>query len=343
MPLVSVIIPVYNVEQYLDRCLNSIVNQTYKNLEIILVDDGSTDRSGMLCDAWAEADHRVKVIHKQNAGQGIARNDAMKLSAGKYIWFIDSDDYIENRTALSTLVEAAEREQAEIVVFGLRKIAADGTVFARYVPQVGARTYRGKEVQEEFLPEFICPDPNGNGERLFYMSSCVLMYSMEKIRQTGWQYVSEREIISEDVYSLLNLFDTINTVTVVPEDYYCYCANDSSSFSRKYTPNRYEKIRHFYLETVRLCERKKYSDDIIRRVTGPFLGYTIATLKQEAKAPVSFKERKDKVYEILSDPVLRQVVQQKKDDHQTWTRKLIFFLIRTKCYFACYLLFAFRP
>jgi hypothetical protein len=165
---------------------------------------------------------------------------------------------------------------------------------------------------------------------------------MEKIRETGWRYVSERTIISEDVFSLLNLFDTINTVTVVPEDYYCYCANDSTSFSRKYTPDRYQKIKYFYQETVKLCEKKKYSGDIIKRVTEPYLSYTVATLKQETKVPVSFKERKNKVYSILSDPVLRQVAQMKKGDRAIWSRKLIYFLIRKKCYFACYLLFVIK-
>ena len=338
-PKVTIVLPVYNVEKYLDRCIESLVNQTYKNLEIILVDDCSPDGSGRVCDEWAEQDARVRVIHKEvNEGQGIARNNALEIATGDYICFFDSDDYIESNTAISTLVEAAERELAEIVVFGLRNVNADGTIAARYIPKVGARTYRGREVQDEFLPEFVSPDPNGNGERLFYMSSCVLMYSMKKICQTGWRYVSERKIISEDVYSLLNLFDTINTVTVVPEDYYCYCANDSTSFSRKYTPNRYEKIKHFYLETIKLCEEKKYSYDIIKRVTEPYLSYTMATLKQETKAPYSLKERKNKVYAILKDPVLQQVACMKMGDCAIWSRKLIYFLIRNKCYFACHLL-----
>ena len=338
-PVVTIALPIYNVEKYLDRCIESLVNQTYQNIEIILVDDCSPDGSGRICDEWVKRDTRVRVIHKEvNEGQGIARNNALDIATGDYICFFDSDDYIESNTAIHTLVEAAESERAEIVVFGLRNVEADGTVVNRYVPKVGERTYRGREVQDEFLPEFVSPDPNGNGERMFYMSSCVLMYSMKKIRQTGWRYVSERKIISEDVYSLLNLFDAVNTVTVVPEDYYCYCANDSSSFSRKYMPNRYDRIKHFYLETVKLCEEKKYSDDIIKRVTEPYLSYTMATLKQETKAPVSLKERKNKVYMILKDPVLQRVAQMKLGDQAIWSRKLMYFLIRSKCYFMCYLL-----
>ena len=95
MPLISVIVPVYRVEKYLDRCLQSITEQTYRNLEIILVDDGSPDSSGAICDAWAEKDHRIRVIHKENAGAGAARNTGLDVATGEIVSMIDSDDYLE--------------------------------------------------------------------------------------------------------------------------------------------------------------------------------------------------------------------------------------------------------
>ena len=92
-PLVTIALPVYNVEKYLDRCVESLVNQTYRNLEIILVDDRSPDGSGRICDEWAKRDARIKVIHKEvNEGQGIARNNALDIATGEYICFFDSDD-----------------------------------------------------------------------------------------------------------------------------------------------------------------------------------------------------------------------------------------------------------
>ena len=94
-PLISVIVPVYKVEQYLDRCLQSIVNQTYKNLEIILVDDGSPDNCPQICDEWAKRDKRIKVIHTQNRGVSTARNIGIDVANGQYIGFVDSDDWIE--------------------------------------------------------------------------------------------------------------------------------------------------------------------------------------------------------------------------------------------------------
>ncbi len=97
MPLISVIVPVYMVEKYLDKCVESIVNQTYGNLEIILVDDGSPDQCGAVCDRWARKDRRIKVVHKQNGGLSDARNKGIECSRGEYLCFVDSDDYIEPR------------------------------------------------------------------------------------------------------------------------------------------------------------------------------------------------------------------------------------------------------
>ena len=94
-PLISVIVPVYNVEEYLPRCLDSIINQTYKNLEILLIDDGATDNSGKICDEYALKDNRIRVFHKENGGVSSARNLGLDNATGEYISFIDSDDYVE--------------------------------------------------------------------------------------------------------------------------------------------------------------------------------------------------------------------------------------------------------
>ena len=94
MDLISVIVPVYKVEKYLDKCVSSIVNQTYRNLEIILVDDGSPDNCGAMCDAWAKKDSRIRVIHKENGGGAQARNTGLSLASGQYIGFVDSDDFL---------------------------------------------------------------------------------------------------------------------------------------------------------------------------------------------------------------------------------------------------------
>jgi len=116
LPLVSIVIPVYNVEHYLCECLDSVIHQTYKNLEIILIDDGSTDSSGSICDKYAKEDERFLVIHKENAGQGIARNIGIDLAHGKYIIFLDSDDYWSLDT-VEKLCQLAERDTLQLLLF----------------------------------------------------------------------------------------------------------------------------------------------------------------------------------------------------------------------------------
>ena len=118
MELISIIVPVYKVEPYLDKCVRSIVEQTYKNLEIILVDDGSPDNCGAMCDAWASKDSRIRVIHKENGGAGLARNIAIDLAQGEFISFIDSDDYIEPHMyehLLSLMVEDVDIAECELL------------------------------------------------------------------------------------------------------------------------------------------------------------------------------------------------------------------------------------
>ena len=96
--IISIIVPCYNVEKYIERCVTSLVNQTYTNIEIILVDDGSTDSTGELCDNYEKADNRIKVIHKKNGGLSDARNAGMKVAIGNYFFFVDSDDFISTDT-----------------------------------------------------------------------------------------------------------------------------------------------------------------------------------------------------------------------------------------------------
>ena len=116
MELVSIVVPIYKVEQYLERCVQSICNQTYPKLEIILVDDGSPDQCGELCEMYAKKDERIRVVHKENGGLSDARNEGVKYATGKYILFVDSDDYIAEDLVEKT-VEVAETQNCDIVLF----------------------------------------------------------------------------------------------------------------------------------------------------------------------------------------------------------------------------------
>ena len=122
---VSVVVPIYNVEDYLDKCVETIVNQTYKNLEIILVDDGAKDNSGPLCDKWAAKDSRIKVVHKENGGLSSARNTGMEVATGDYIMFEDSDDWLELEL-IEKCVDRITKDNSELVIFGYKKVNEQG-------------------------------------------------------------------------------------------------------------------------------------------------------------------------------------------------------------------------
>lgn len=146
-PLVSVIIPVYNVEDYLCECVDSAINQTYKNLQIILVDDGSTDSSGKICDDYAEKDERISVVHQKNGGLSVARNTGLSNAKGKYIYFLDSDDYVVDNT-IENLVSIADKDKSDIVFFDAVSFAdtPDFTVKQNYIRKHKYKTDSGYNI-----------------------------------------------------------------------------------------------------------------------------------------------------------------------------------------------------
>lgn len=150
--LVTVIVPVYKVEAYLERCVDSILQQDYRDLEIILVDDGSPDASGEICDRYAKRDERVKVIHKANGGLGPARNSALDLAKGEYVFFVDSDDYITDGI-IKKLYEVCQREDADIACCGYQS----GKMV--YYCEGDAEVYGTVEAAQKML---MCEDMDAN-------------------------------------------------------------------------------------------------------------------------------------------------------------------------------------
>lgn len=151
MELISVIVPVYKVEAYLDKCIQSIVDQTYRNLEIILVDDGSPDNCPAMCDAWAAKDSRIKVIHKENGGLSDARNAGMAVATGLYIGFVDSDDYIAPNMYW-LLYERLNADGSDIAACGVEMVFEDGSP-SRMLTQPGTCVLTREEAMEAVLRE----------------------------------------------------------------------------------------------------------------------------------------------------------------------------------------------
>ena len=186
-PLVSVVIPVYNVEKYLRECVDSVINQTYRQIEIILIDDGSTDSCGDICDKYALIDSRIKLIHQENQGLGHARNVGMVEATGKYIIFLDSDDYWE-LTALEELIEEAEKKDLQVIAFAAQPFC-DG------IDQHKGPSYN-HTVQNNLVKNGAesLSFTKSHGE--YYAQACLRFYRLDYLKDNGFRF--DEGIIHED-------------------------------------------------------------------------------------------------------------------------------------------------
>lgn len=280
IPRITVVLPIYNVEAYLDRCIESVVGQTYEDIEVILVDDGSKDECPRICDAWALRDKRIKVIHKENAGLGMARNTGIDNATGDYICFLDSDDYIQ-KDAIEHVADCIAETGAELVTFGFESVDIQGRIVESTIPFTPKKVYEGDEVQKWFLPNLIGSNQRNNGKYNLWASAWCFCYSRKLIMQSGWRFASEREIISEDVYSLLGLYRHVKSVAVLSEPLYCYCVNPTS-LTHVYRPDRIAMLAHFYDASTELCNQCDYVDEVRRRLAQPYLSFLIGAMKQAA-------------------------------------------------------------
>ena len=336
--LISVVLPVYNVAAYLERCIESIVNQTYRNLKILLIDDGSTDKSQEICRKWAEKDSRIRHIRKENQGLGMARNTGMEQACGKYICFFDSDDYVA-LDALEQCCALAEREQADVVTFGFCSVSKTGQVVKKRTPGPERLAYQGDAVREDFLPELMAPDTARGKDSGLWMSAWTSFFRLELLQTSGWQFVSERVVLSEDLYSLLRLYGFVQKVAVLPKALYYYCENETS-LSRVYRPDRYARIKDCYDASMAVCRELGYSQEVRRRLAYPYLSNTIAAAKQISQSGLSWREKRRYLEAMLRDIHLHKVMEGAEVGRDTRSRKVLFFLFRKGWTLPCILLLA---
>lgn len=216
--LISVIIPVYNVESFLRKCINSVISQTYNNLEIILVDDGSTDESGVICDQFANMDTRIRVIHKENTGLSDARNVGMKIAQGKYWSFIDSDDYIMPET-ISKLYYGAINNKCEIAVCNMVRVYEDGTNEPFYHPSKELQVLNGNKRFETLKQPSVC-------NKLFLASLF-----------NGLEFPKDRYY--EDTYVYHELAYRSNNIAIIGFDGYWYLSRNTSILGQVIYTDRY--------------------------------------------------------------------------------------------------------
>ena len=275
-PVVSVIVPVYNVEKYLDRCMESLVNQTEENIEIILVDDGSKDSSGSMCDTWAEKDSRVKVVHKQNAGLGYARNSGIEVATGEYIAYVDSDDYID-LVALEKAVARLKETNADVCYFGYVQVWEDRKKYG-VPPQ--KLLYSGDETIE-YVKNILGPPPESTALLFGGVSAWSGVVRRELLIKHHILFPSERECLCEDIFYNLTVCMHSHIIAVEPTCLYYYCHNDNNSLTLRYREDRFEAALRMYDKLGEMMKPYKGDKDISERLIRALMQNLIVCAKQE--------------------------------------------------------------
>ena len=224
--LISVIVPVYNVEKYLDKCIKSIINQDYINLEIWLIDDGSTDSSGEICNKYAEKDHRITVIHKENGGLSDARNVALDQMQGKYVLFIDSDDYIEKKY-ISYLHMLLKDYQCDISVCNFKYVNEKGKMINKPKDTGEIIQYSRKEAIEKIL----------QGKEI-NTSASMKLYRSELFKNI--RYPKGR--LYEDIATTYKTILRVDRVVYGDYSGYVYLCRGGSITKREFTEERLDSI-----------------------------------------------------------------------------------------------------
>lgn len=232
---ISIIIPIYNVEKYLPACVESILQQTYKNLEVILVDDGSPDRCPVICDELAQKDGRIRVIHQKNKGLSGARNTGIDNAQGDYLIFVDSDDTVE-QTLVEELYTYAEKWNCAIVACGRNYIFEDGQIVCK-IAHDESKVYGFEEAMQEM-----------NSFRLFDMSAWAKIYRKELFEDIRFPEGK----LSEDYYIMYKLFDKAQTIGYVAKPLYNYLQRQSSI-------SRNKKINHDFADAAK--KQMEFLDD----------------------------------------------------------------------------------
>lgn len=339
-PVVSVVIPIYNVEKYLDRCITSVVSQTYTNLEIILVDDGSPDGCPAMCDAWAQKDARIKVVHKKNAGLGFARNTGIEHATGRYICFFDSDDYVEPNT-IEVCCRKAQEAGADIVCFGNDTVLQDGRVVGRRIPTPPKAEFSGEEIRNLVMPYALWYNPDTGEDWNFSLSAWSALFSLDRIRESGFRFVSEREIISEDIYSVLDYYQYVRKAVILPDIFYHYVTNPIS-LSRSYRTDRYDKVKYMAHRLTELSHDMGCAKILEKRLAGIFLGLTIGILKQVAVSQHPRREKRRELGRILKDEYLQQVLHTHDFSGERPQKKVLFWAMKNRMISACHVLVGLR-
>lgn len=328
---VSIIIPIYNVEKYLDRCIKSIRDSNLSSIEIILVDDGSPDSCPALCDEYARQESRIKVVHKKNEGLGYARNSGLEVATGEYVAFIDSDDYVDVNM-FADLYQTARNTDADAVFCGFN-IEVRSNNWTKSTEVTELTIFKGEAVND-FMLDMVACNPREKQERKYYMSVWHAIYKREIIEQNKIRFHSERDILSEDIPFQIDFLKHAETIAYIPENYYYYC-NNGTSLTSKYKKTWFENIKNIHkLLSAKLSD---YPEGPIR-ADRFFIGYVRSILEHLMKSEETSKLSEIKL--ILNDPIWIYFKSNVRiSDYSRSDIKIMFYLTSNRQYKSVYLYF----
>lgn len=327
-PKVSIIVPVYNVEKYLEECVESLRSQTLKDIEIILVDDESPDNCPTLCDHYAQIDSRIKVIHKKNGGLGFARNSGIEVATGVYIAFTDSDDY-ELPETYETLYNCATANEYDVLYYRFIKEIdiADDVVC----------TYERLEDINGLILDMVGNPPEKLRERDIQVSSCLGLYRRDLLEANHIRFHSEREIISEDLVFNIDVLTHVGKLAVTNYGFYFYRVN-GGSLSRTIRLDRHEKNKFFYFYLRDLLQKCGFGYDGWLRSTRLFIGYSRSTILQLCRSTLSYKEKRKRTIDIATDEVWEEIHNKYPYRKLPWKYRLFFEMMCHRFFFPLWLM-----
>ena len=252
MDVISIIVPIYNVQNYLAKCIQSIINQSYKNLEIILVDDGSTDDSGMQCDEWEKNDSRIKVFHKENGGVSSARNYGLNVASGTFVSFIDADDWIEPNYCEKLISKASI--EPDLVVLDFARIYQNKKIFSDLLID---KVYSLSELKKNFKLPY---------EKGLINAPWGKLYNRKLIGNLRFDEAVE---IGEDLLFNLEYLGQCNKIVFLSDALYNYNLMNESSATHKYKNGYFEQVVKIYSRTKMFKYDSKCSefyDEIDKRL-----------------------------------------------------------------------------
>lgn len=335
MPKVSIVIPVYNMEKYLDRCMKSVFAQTLHEIEVILVDDGSSDASGGMCDAYARADSRVKVLHKPNGGLTSAWKAGSELASGEYIGYVDSDDYILEEM-YERLYKEAVKHQADIVCCGLRHVyeSKDHREWTEQM-EFSRDVFTPSELVNEMFPVLI-NDGSFFGRHL--MPNRVTKIVRRELVKRNLKLCADEVSIGEDYQFSLCMFLDAGKVVIVRDYFpYIYYMNDSS-MTMKYDDAYMDKIQTMSRNLARISDAKGIYD-LKPQILNDFLCLTILHIKGGIykKKDASYREHRGDMEAVRNREDVKKALYGHTMDKLSLAERLFLLWFKHRWYLAIYL------